>query len=361
MKPAKIAMIFLFSILLFACNKTSTPLKKAHATTSTNIDIPIEIREYVEKLYSDNVLEMIEGIRELGSMGEGAKSAIPFLLGCLGEQHTYVYDQLGRTTPYEEALLQLEKIDPNWRENELTKQAIPDFIAALDSEDPRDKASAINILKEIRDPRAVEPLISLLKAEHKNVIIEPNVFDNPNPPTSGPIFDSREMLVGPLIIALGEFKDPRAIEPLIAHTKKNVYPGLEFRALSKIDPNWAIKKSADELVSGYLAKIEEGKSDGKFDREKLSAVKMLALMKDARVVDAFITVLKDENVEVRKEAAKALGELKDPRAVEPLLAAFNDKSKMNQMLGLAISRALASIKDTSAIEPLLNKLKDLDD
>jgi HEAT repeat protein len=83
--------------------------------------------------------------------------------------------------------------------------------------------------------------------------------------------------------ALGEIKDPRAVEPLIAALK---------------DAEWIVREAA-----AYA----------------------LGEIKDPRAVEPLIAALKDENEYVRKAAAYALGEIKDPRAVEPLIAALKDK------------------------------------
>jgi HEAT repeat protein len=50
---------------------------------------------------------------------------------------------------------------------------------------------------------------------------------------------------------------------------------------------------------------------------------------------------------------KALGEIKDPRAVEPLIAALKDKG-----VCAAAAYALGEIKDPRAVEPLIAALKD---
>jgi HEAT repeat protein len=42
-------------------------------------------------------------------------------------------------------------------------------------------------------------------------------------------------------------------------------------------------------------------------------------------VEPLIAALKDENSDVRQAAAKALGKIGDPRAVEPLIAALSDE------------------------------------
>src|SRR3990170_1576535 len=70
-------------------------------------------------------------------------------------------------------------------------------------------------------------------------------------------------------------------------------------------------------------------------------------------VDTLVQDLKDNDLIVRLHAAKALGEAKDARAVEPLIAALGDKG-----CGHTAAKALGEIKDFRAEEPLTSALKD---
>src|SRR4030067_712977 len=69
-------------------------------------------------------------------------------------------------------------------------------------------------------------------------------------------------------------------------------------------------------------------------------------------VDTLVQDLKDNDLIVRLHAAKALGEAKDARAVEPLIAALGDKG-----CGHTAANALAKI-GKPAVEPLTSALKD---
>jgi hypothetical protein len=68
-----------------------------------------------------------------------------------------------------------------------------------------------------------------------------------------------------------------------------------------------------------------------------------------------ISALKDEDRDVRRVAAGALGELKDPRAVEPLISALKDE---NRDVRRVAAGALGELKDPRAVEPLISVLKD---
>lgn len=91
-----------------------------------------------------------------------------------------------------------------------------------------------------------------------------------------------------------------------------------------------------------------------FDEGFLPAViKILAEIKGS---EPLISILKDKDFwRGRQEASKALGELKDPRAVEPLIAALKDEMDPVQS---SAAKALGKIKDVRAVEPLITALKD---
>lgn len=78
---------------------------------------------------------------------------------------------------------------------------------------------------------------------------------------------------------------------------------------------------------------------------------------EKRDVEGLIKALKDENesMEARKEAALALGEIKDERAVEPLIEALSHKALDIRM---SAAKALGEIGDKRAIEPLARAYHD---
>jgi len=110
--------------------------------------------------------------------------------------------------------------------------------------------------------------------------------------------------------ALGEAKDARAVEPLIA-------------ALGD--------KGCGHTAANALAKI--GKP----------------------AVETLIVALKNENPFVRRNAAEALGEIKDSSAVKPLINALKDN---DLIVRRNAAKALGKIQDSSAEEPLTSALKD---
>lgn len=79
-------------------------------------------------------------------------------------------------------------------------------------------------------------------------------------------------------------------------------------------------------------------------------------LKAKRNIAGLIMALKDHDEDVRKEAAKALGDLNDKRAVEPLIAALNDK---DLDVRKEAEKVLANIGE-SAVESLINALHNKD-
>ncbi|MCG3147915.1 MAG: hypothetical protein PCFJNLEI_01356 [Verrucomicrobiae bacterium] len=88
-----------------------------------------------------------------------------------------------------------------------------------------------------------------------------------------------------------------------------------------------------------------------------AASRALTEINDPRAVDPLIACLKDKNEYVRAEAAWVLGGLKDPRAVVPLMNCLNDQDGLVRTL---VIMALGKLKDPRAIGPLMACLKDQD-
>jgi len=83
------------------------------------------------------------------------------------------------------------------------------------------------------------------------------------------------------------------------------------------------KLKAKGDVGGLIKALEYRKDTA----VRISAAKALGELKDARTVEPLIAVLKDRDWSVREAAAGALGQLGDSRAVEPLIAVLKDSGK----------------------------------
>jgi HEAT repeat protein len=90
---------------------------------------------------------------------------------------------------------------------------------------------------------------------------------------------------------------------------------------------------------------------------RAAAAYALGQIGDPRAVEPLIAALGDESSDVRQDAAYALGEIKDPRAVEPLIAALKD---WHSNVRKAAAKALVKI-GTPAVELLIAALRDEDE
>ncbi len=191
--------------------------------------------------------------------------------------------------------------------------AVEPLIAALNDADHGVRDHAASSLGKIRDPRAVVPLIAAFKDTNGNTGVDVGVRESAAAAlvTIGTV---RSLAVS----CLGKIKDPRAIEPLIADLT-DAGPDLGFRAGAA------------------------------------SALEMIG----APAVDRLIAALKDADTDVRDLAASALGNIKDPRAIEPLIRALKGRHGIYDFFPGSAASALVNI-GTPAVEPLIAALRDAD-
>jgi hypothetical protein len=89
---------------------------------------------------------------------------------------------------------------------------------------------------------------------------------------------------------------------------------------------------------------------------RVAAARALGQIGDARAVEPLIEILNDRQGSASL-AAIALGKIGDSRAVEPLIAALKDKGANYYPIRSNAADALGSIGDSRAVEPLVEALK----
>jgi HEAT repeat protein len=108
------------------------------------------------------------------------------------------------------------------------------------------------------------------------------------------------------------------------------------------------KLKAKRDVPGLIKALRY--KSAKDDWTAWAAARALGEIGDTRAVEPLIAALKDSNASGRKGAVAALGKIGDARAVEPLIAALADSHEVVQMLA---ADALGDIGDARAVKPLL--------
>lgn len=179
------------------------------------------------------------------------------------------------------------------------------------------QAQAINTLIKIRDPAVIKYLIEILQ-------------------------DDSEYIRRAAVEVLNEIGDERAIKELLSAMR---------------DEDWWVKvRAADALgsiggprvVDGVLALIND-----KDEFLRRTAVEILNSVKDERAVAHLIGALKDADWWVRERAADALANMGDRKAVPALIDMLQTQP---ESAAIAI-KALAQLQDPAAIEPIVAAMK----
>jgi len=175
-------------------------------------------------------------------------------------------------------------------------------------------ARAAWVLGELRDPRAIEPLIESL------VEYDGSVYSFP----SHALAKMGEPAIGPLIRALSS--DRRETRSWSAS------------ALARIG-----KPALPSLIQTFRGGPEIA---------HYHAVSALRRIGDREGVPVLVEALGHQSKEIRRIAAQALGEIGDPVAKAPLLRALEDPENWNQIALSGIAEALAVFGEPRAFETL---------
>ena len=200
------------------------------------------------------------------------------------------------------------------------KRDVKGLIKALEYKNVDVRIKAVEALGEIKDERAVEPLIMQL-ASHL------------------------DGLDGKAAEALFKYKD-RAIEPLIQ------FLNVDYQDIRKAKVALILGRIKSKKAVGPL--IQALKDDDPIVRKKTAEA--LGRIGSERAVKPLIQALKNDEAGVRKNAAKALGEIKNDKAIKPLI-----KQLILCSDGVDESAAEALVKyGGRAVDHLIKALKDKD-
>ena len=196
-------------------------------------------------------------------------------------------------------------------EEEIVKDEIDIQIDLLQDHDWVIRREAVITLGEMGDERCVEPLVRCLRDGDWQV---------------------REAAVE----ALAEVGSP-AVESLIKFIRDTDARKYVLRALGKIND----ERVLDPLIS--MLRNDEFKDD--------ATRALVDLGKPA--VPKLIIALTDKDEFVRKQAILALGEIKDPDAVDPMIALLQDQDWWTRLTAAAALEKIGEPRGRDAIKPLM--------
>ena len=256
--------------------------------------------------------------------------------------------------------------------------SVESLIPFLKDKDPRVRAEAVKALGRLGNPQAVEPLIALLN-EEKIGFVYGHVVDS-----LGMLKDTRAFL--PLLNALNNIQfhisTPRPLITIITETAdaKLLLPALKANdadvrqaAAAALDKTGWKPVTKNEEIDYYMAKKNWDKCAqlGSTAIDPLvvvldniwwspyhsDIVAALKKINDPRVVDVLIHAghTPFENKEVQSLAAEVFGEVKDPRAIEPLMRAAEDE---NDTLRSKAMESLGKMKVVQSQAVLVQALMD---
>jgi HEAT repeat protein/beta-lactamase regulating signal transducer with metallopeptidase domain len=164
--------------------------------------------------------------------------------------------------------------------------AVDALAQALDDQDAEVKRTAVWALGAIEDPRAVDPLIRVLGDSDVEIRLR-------------------------AIHALGDIEDRRAVDPLVEALR-------DSDARVRETAVWALAQIEDPRAAPGLA-AALGSAEASVRQRAAWALGELGL---SSAPNELILALRDEDLEVRRHAVHALGEIEDPAAVPGLADLF---------------------------------------
>ena len=246
-------------------------------------------------------------------------------------------------TPAETALFRIARQD--WEGAIASGQeAIPALIRVLDSSDSTARLSAIRVLGRTASPDAIGPLISSLKDPDEGIrAAAATALESVGAPEAiehllQAVRDKDRNVRKAVVRALGHTNDPRAATVIITLLRTHETDMQEIASQ-------ALVNLGTSAIADLIAVLSETDS---LLRESVPAILVRI---GAPAVPPLLTALRDAPVPANQSAAFILGEIRDSRAVWPLIAALQTPE-----LTLSAVEALGKIGDSRAVKPLMDLL-----
>lgn len=213
-------------------------------------------------------------------------------------------------------------------------RAIGSLVAGLDAENPEVRSQVVDALSKFKDHRAIEPLLKSIDDNDSEVRIK-------------------------TILALSKINDPRAIDPITKATR-DVYAPVRVAAVQGL-----ANFSGDKVMNSLKEKLKDYDSDVRQEARKVLLAKnwqpkneeekayYCIARKDwlqceeagKHAIEPLLVELKQSESPYQDEAARVLGEIKDPDTIQPLIAAieatqWQDDEYKKETLLRTLKRAL---------------------
>jgi len=325
------------------------------ADTATEAEIPAEVKAQIEKLHSSDKAERADAVMSLRYLGMSGKAdaAIPYLLEMLENDNSFPAIKL--------MISSLSSITESCTKNytfggeaaeTLARIGKPSdtLLTLLSSSNQHTKANAIRALGGLRDSRAIDPLLAILKTKDAypevkgNAALALGMLNSKRAvtPLIAALNDQNAVVRKSYAAALGKLKDSRAVTPLIA-ISKDTDPQVRIAVIASLAQ--IEKPSCENTVLEALA-------DENRQVREITA-RALGRFKNQQSVDALITALNDAYANVQINAAKSLGEIKNPQALIPLISLLTNH---NNAVRSAAAIGLGNLGDERAQKPLIAML-----
>ncbi|HLE18607.1 MAG TPA: HEAT repeat domain-containing protein, partial [Syntrophales bacterium] len=235
--------------------------------------------------------------------------------------------------------------------------AVSKLLDQIDHSDEQAKVSILNVLGRIEDDRIEPCLIRLIEdpsapVRHRAVSLLGSVGSPAAVPHLIAALRSKDSgMRESTASALETFRDRRALEPLIAALKDSQASvrSASLRSLGKFDDSRVLYLNRELL------------KDESLDVRRVALGNVLD-KRDQKAVELVIPFLNDQDWFVASLAAKTLGEIGDPRGVDPLIRALkgesNKKRRFNGDMDLRrnAAEALGKIGGKKAVRALIEEL-----
>ncbi len=298
--------------------------------------VSTEVRALIDETSSPDPAERASAAAALGELGEAAIPAIPSLIRLLGDS-----EKTGslRGVVWTRASSALRKIGV---------PAVEPLIDAIPKADPGWRWRVVSLLGNLKDRRAVNPLIATLKDENAMVRrwAASGLADMPESRAVEPLIpllqDENVDVQRAAIRALACIGDRRAVEPLIALMTTKT-----FDVTPRDMAAWTLGHLNDPRAIESLLAVVEDEDDEWTVRS--SAAEALGYSGDARAVEPLLALLRDESQYLRRSAVIGLGQLDDPAAAEALIPILDARTENVGVRSAAVF-VLAKAKDARGIE-----------